>query len=228
VRKVLVYSEGPTEERFVKSLLVPHLLNFDVAAQPVIATTKVVKSGPNFKGGIGTYSRTRRELLHLLGDSSAHTVTTMVDYYGLDRSFPGREHPQGANAHERVMFVENEILRDIDDPRFLPFLTLHEFEALLFASPEGMAEALPGGQSLGQRFRRIRDEFQTPEEIDDDIPTAPHRRILGLYTQYHKPLHGTMIASRIGLDVIRRECPHFNAWVTALEGAGRRQIEGGG
>ena len=33
-----------------------------------------------------------------------------------------------------------------------------------------------------------------------------------------KPWHGPLIAMDIGLEQIRGQCPHFDAWVTALEG----------
>jgi hypothetical protein len=35
--------------------------------------------------------------------------------------------------------------------------------------------------------------------------------------RYKKPLHGSLIASEIGLPRIRGECPHFNDWMTRLE-----------
>jgi len=224
--KVLIYAEGQTEERFIKDLLAPHLAGVGVHAQPVVATTKVVKTGPNFKGGIGKYSRTKKELLRLLNDSSASAVTTMLDYYGLDRSFPGRQSPQGADCYTRVAYVEEALSADISAPTFMPFLTLHEFEGLLFASPDDMAQALPGGEHLGSELSRIRRSFGTPEEINDDAETAPHRRIVNVYPNYKKPLHGSLITARIGLKEIRTQCPHFNKWVSKLERLAPQGSEG--
>jgi len=34
---------------------------------------------------------------------------------------------------------------------------------------------------------------------------------------YQKTFHGPLIASDIGLDVIRGVCPHFNAWLSKLD-----------
>ncbi len=30
--------------------------------------------------------------------------------------------------------------------------------------------------------------------------------------------HGTMITKRIGLEIIREKCPHFDNWLSIIEG----------
>lgn len=220
MRKLFVYVEGQTEERFVKSLLVPYLETRTIYCQPIVATTKLVYSQPLFKGGAPKYHKAKKEIWRLLGDTSALGVTTMLDYYGLDTSFPGRSSPKGSNCYDRVRFVEEAIRNDLGSSKFLPFLTLHEFEGLLFSSPQAMAAMLPGGRDLQRTFEAIRRQFQTPEEINDQNPTAPHQRIINAYPNYEKPLHGSLIASRIGLQGIRAECPHFDSWLRELEQLG--------
>ena len=91
MRKVLVLVEGQTEEKFVKEVLNPHLNNYGKYLIPTLVNTKIVKSGPNFKGGIISYTQVRRDLMRLLGDTSALRVTTMFDLYGLPGEFPGRQ-----------------------------------------------------------------------------------------------------------------------------------------
>ncbi|MCP4022163.1 MAG: DUF4276 family protein [Desulfobacteraceae bacterium] len=56
MKKVLVLVEGPTEEAFVRHILQNHLMDYKVMIIPTIVTTKRVKSGPNFKGGIVSYT----------------------------------------------------------------------------------------------------------------------------------------------------------------------------
>ena len=56
--------------------------------------------------------------------------------------------------------------------RFLPYIQMHEFEALLFSRPEVIAEVLSDAKVVDD-LKAIRDEFNTPEEIDDDPLTAP-------------------------------------------------------
>ena len=60
----------------------------------------------------------------------------------------------------------------------------------------------------------IRDQFATPEEIDDSPVTAP----------YEKPLLGVLAMLEIGLARIRAECLHFDGWLTRLEAHVPRDI----
>ncbi|MEO1765387.1 MAG: DUF4276 family protein, partial [Cyanobacteria bacterium J06629_18] len=57
----------------------------------------------------------------------------------------------------------------------------------------------------------------SPEHINDSPVTAPSKRILACCSGYEKPLHGSLIAIDIGLDTIRKQCRHFNQWLTRLE-----------
>jgi len=89
MKRVLILAEGQTEERFVKDILQPHLLVLGIAIQPKIATTKRVKSGPDFKGGITDFKKVEDDLRRLLGDTGATMVTTLLDFYGFPKDFPG-------------------------------------------------------------------------------------------------------------------------------------------
>ncbi len=217
--RVLIHVEGQTEERFVRNILGPHLESFGVYAIPTIVTTKVAKSGPNFKGGFsqGCYERVKRELKILLRDSSAIAVTTMFDYYGLPEDFPGRDDPQGEDCFERVRYVEEQFGDDIRHEKFIPYCQLHEFEALLFSEPAKIAGAFPDGPDYTSSLTQIGDGFESPEEIDDDPQTCPSARLEGLYSRYRKPFHGSLIAGRIGIVAMREKCPHFRGWLETLE-----------
>jgi len=56
-----------------------------------------------------------------------------------------------------------------------------------------------------------------PEDIDHDPSGAPSKRILAVMPSYQKTVHGPLIACDIGLDAMRRDCPHFNGWLRKLE-----------
>jgi hypothetical protein len=214
--KVLILVEGQTEETFVKRILDPHLSSLDVLVVPTIIATKRIKSGPNFKGGVPPYERVRRDIQRLLGDTSAALVTTMLDYYGLPKSFPARSSVSGSIALQRVQYVEAALAADIAHERFLPYYSLHEFEALLFASTSAIAHtfAIP---SMVSKLDAIRAAFPSPEDINDDPATAPSARLESLFPSYSKPFYGSLIASRIGLQQMRDECAHFNEWLSKLE-----------
>ena len=109
--------------------------------------------------------------------------------------------------------------------QFIPYVQLHEFEALVFSDPRAMADRLAAvKQTSPDRlfgvFSSIVEEAGGPEDINDHHHTCPSKRIMGIVAGYGKPLHGPLITQQIGLDVLRAKCPHFGAWLTKLESLG--------
>lgn len=220
MRKVLILVEGQTEERFVKDVLQPYLCGVGVHPEPKIVTTKRVKYGPDFKGGITAFRKVEDDLRRLLQDTNAALITTMIDYYGLPNDFPGKQSLQGQSSLERVRELEAALEGHFNaGPRFLAYFMIHEFEALLFSDPGVLAEVmnLPATRT---RLEGIRNGFPTPEDINDDSHTRPSARVLTLFPAYRKRLHGPMTTGRIGLGTMRRECVHFNQWVSRIENLG--------
>jgi len=217
-RRVLVLVEGQTEELFVKRLLAPHLAPHQVQLRPTIVETKRPAAGPPFKGGVTKYSHVKRDLKYLLHDTDAAIITTMLDYYALPEDFPGYCEAISGDYAARVSHLEQALAEDIGSHRFVPYLQVHEFEALLFVQPQSITH--PFGDPSGQFARRLqaaRDTFRSPEEIDNEPETCPHRRIRDIYPGFSKKLHGPMIAQEIGIEAMRRECSHFNEWLSRLE-----------
>jgi hypothetical protein len=216
MKRVLVLVEGQTEERFMKDVLCPHLWGREIDVTPKIATTKRVKRGPDFKGGITDYQKVENDVRRLLSDTDAAAVTTFIDYYGLPSDFPGMASRPSGNPIPRAVHVETTWASRIAHERFHPYLMVHEFEALLFSKPEELGTALHR-PALGRDLAQIRASFSTPEEINDNPETAPSRRIIKSSPAYQKAVHGPTVAKRIGLQVIREQCAHFNAWLDWLE-----------
>jgi len=208
--------EGQTEEAFVNSLLSPHFLSLGMSVTAILARTKRTRSGMTFKGGITSYERVRQDIQRLLGDTSVAAVTTLIDYYNLPSTFPGMADRREGSCYDRVYHLETELERDVNHPRFIPFLILHEFEALLFAEPDKIDAAFPDGTQSG-RLEQEASRFASPEEINEGTTTHPAARILRYYSGYVKPVYGPLIAQRIGLDIIRSQCPHFESWMECLE-----------
>jgi hypothetical protein len=94
----------------------------------------------------------------------------------------------------------------------------HEFEGLLFSDPEGFALGI-ARPDLSPQLQTIRNDFTSPEEINDSETTAPSKRVLKLIPGYQKPFNGVQAAREIGLDTIRKECPLFDKWIEKLEQA---------
>jgi hypothetical protein len=214
--KLFILVEGQTEETFVREILAFHLNTFGLASAPVLLKTKRTKSGTTFKGGFTSYVRARNDILALLQDSSSVAVTTMVDFYGLPADFPGRATCPPGSASTRVHYLQQRWSEDINHARFLPFLLLHEFEALLFADTGAIAKALPD-YSVAAPLMAVRQQVGSPEEIDEGPQTHPSAHILRHAPAYQTTVDGPLIALEIGLAAIRNQCPHFDAWVTSLE-----------
>ncbi len=217
MRKVLLLVEGQTEEAFVNQVLAPALLPVNVSVIPTVVVTKVVRGQASRRGGFPSYEKVKRDLQRLLNDSSAALVTTMFDYYALPPTFPGMANrPTGLPSFDRARHVEAELEADLKHPRFRAYLSIHEFEAALFAD----LERCPFLEArAAKRLASARAGALTPEHINDGPSTAPSKRILLAFPHYRKVLHGVQGTQAIGLPKLRAECPHFGDWVAALEAA---------
>ena len=224
--RLLVHVEGETEEDFVNYVLAPHLQSFGYSL--VGARLLGNARQRNRRGGITPWPAARKDILnHLRGDPGC-VATTMVDYYGLPQGgpegWPGRAQATGLASPDKPRSVEDALLADISQElgsgfnhrRFIPYVMMHEFEAMLFSDCEGFARAIDRAD-LAAALQAILDNFSSPEEIDDSPVTAPSKRIEGLVPGYQKPIMGTLTALEIGLDAIAARCQHFSDWLERLK-----------
>jgi hypothetical protein len=127
-----------------------------------------------------------------------------------------------------VVEIENELARRVvgripstcNSKRFVPYIQLHELEAVFFADPDAVAGAFdqPG---IADRLRRIVLECDGCETINDRFETKPSQRLQNLFPNYRKgasaQAHAPLIADRMSLETARKKCPHFSEWLTKLE-----------
>jgi hypothetical protein len=223
MKRALILVEGQTEERFVKQVLRDHLVSLNLSITPTLLTTKVVKNGPNFKGGVTSFEKFESDLRRLLGGAGdGALVTTMLDYYRLPDDFPGMDdRPAPINVFTRVEHVERALFEYFCDRRFVPFLALHEFEAWVFSCPLTLPDVMtePPKQPL---FAAICSSVETPERINERPQQNPAARIRSIFPAYRRVLHGPTAAERIGLPLIRNRCKHFDNWLVRLEEFARR------
>ncbi|MCX6991018.1 MAG: DUF4276 family protein [Chlamydiae bacterium] len=158
----------------------------------------------------------RKQVLRQCKQDSNAYVTTMIDYYGLPKDFPGQDNVTGSEPLRKVKHLEETFKVDINCSNFIPYLMLYEFEGILYSEPQ--AFTLWFSQKAASALSKERAQFETPEHINNHVDTAPSKRIQKICPGYQKPLHGTLIALDIGLDKIRKECHHFNNWLQHLEG----------
>jgi hypothetical protein len=109
--------------------------------------------------------------------------------------------------------------------RFIPYVELHEFEALLFSDIEDLTGVLCASlrpyQAAGLQhgLQAIVGEAGCPEAINNRPGMSPSHRLKGLAPFYRKTVHGPVAAGRIGLEKMSLACPHFAAWLGQLEAA---------
>ncbi len=218
--EVFVVVEGPTEQLFVDGVLAPWIAQYEV----YMSASRIGK--PGHKGG-NRYALARRDILNFLKQRSDTIVSCLFDFYGMGKDWPGRTSASANNHDTKPKTVERAILEDIStelvhaEHRFIPYVQMHEFEALLFTNPPSLAVALGNHQAAGE-FQAIRDAFQTPEHINDSPQTAPSKRIEAVFQKYgkkyKKPFHGSVAANEIDVATIQNECPHFAEWIDSLLG----------
>ncbi len=216
-KKILVLVEGQTEEGFVKRVLMPYFNPKNIFLTPTIIKTKREVRGPDHKGGVNSYRQVKRDLLTLLKDTSANFVTTMIDYYALPKDFPGYDDRPTGTCYNRIDFMEDQFRKDIDNSKFLPYLQLHEFEALIFASEEKIPIAFINAPDKIRKVKSINDSFNSPEEINENPNSVPSKRLQNIFSDYEKTLHSQLILSQVDINVLRTKCRHFNSWLTKLE-----------
>lgn len=224
--RLLVHVEGQTEETFVNEVLAPHLIGLGLTS--VGARLMGNARQRAHRGGVRAWRDVQRDIVrHLMNDQEC-IATTMVDYYGMPmvgrRAWPGRSEAAGREFRHKASTIEDGLSAAIrqtmgpgfEEGRFIPYVMMHEFEAMLFSDCDSFGEGI-GHPELAPSFQEIRGQFDSPGEIDDSPDTAPSRRIVELLSGYQKPLMGNLAALEIGLDAIRTECPNFQTWLERLE-----------
>jgi hypothetical protein len=214
-----VVVEGQTEETFVRDVLAQHL-----AIHGVYAVARSVETSRTrlkiWRGGMSTYARAKGDIERWMKQDSGAYLTTMFDLYALPSDFPNMAKRLAVNdPYKRAELIEQGIAADINNPRLIPYVQLHEFEALLFSAPAVTDAALndPNARSKLNALEAIVNGVPSPEHIDEGDTTAPSKRILNLYKGYRKNVFGPLITERIGINTIRQKCRHFHEWLQKLE-----------
>ena len=224
--RLLIHVEGQTEEDFVNEVLKDHLKakGFDTVAAHIVGNARLRRQ----RGGIRPWPSVKKDIIHHLREDPACIATTMVDYYGLPQqaaaAWPGRANATSLETEAKASTLESAIRDDIglemggrfDRGRFVPFVVMHEFEGLLFSDCAAFGRGI-NHPELESSFKSIREQFTSPEDINDSPITAPSKRIAGLLPEYQKPFHGVLAILEIGLHRIRAECAHFDMWLKRLE-----------
>ena len=212
MKNVYIYCEGPTEETFINELLYPYFFNIGIVVRPIICTTKKTQL-KKYKGGVSDYKKIKNELTILCKSHSNEFITTMIDYYAMPSNTPGIDN-QDADILKQIESIEATINADINMRNFSFHFMLHEFEGILFSNPTSFN--LITDENTVEKVKTIRDEFPTPEHINNSPETAPSKRLEQLIPGYAKVRNGTILSKDMGIDIIVKECPHFRDWIKQI------------
>ncbi len=215
--------EGQTEETFVKEILRDFLIRFNIIVDARSVYTKIEKKHGRIKihrGGLMNFEKAYNDISAWIkeDDNPDSYFTTMFDLFHLPDYFPGFQESKSLQPYDRISRLETELAKKIDHPRgqFIPYIQLHEFEALLFSEPEIFEYAYPGlTNSEIKRLIAIANKCGNPELIDNDSP--PSYRIKDVIRRYDKVLAGSIMCLQMNLDTIRKQCRHFSEWIGKLE-----------
>ena len=221
--RLLILVEGQSEEIFVKQTLTPYLAERGVHVEsPIVLWTKRLDAGGGFRGGVSNWAQIRKSLLPLTYDADAW-VTTLLDFYGLPDDFPGYTEARGPGApHTNITALQEKFATEINRPKLIPFIALHEFEAWLFSSPDVIADHF-GRASLSAQVQQAVAHAGAPELINHGENTHPKARLKDLVTGYKETSDGPTLMGKIGIPAIRASCPHFAAWLDRLEALGQAE-----
>ncbi len=215
--EIVALVEGPTERIFLADLVAPYLTGRGIYLTPFVI------SKPGQRGGDVKFARVRNDIEMHLKQRRDTYLTLFLDYYGIRGDWPGlaeakQQNTPGNKAARINLATYDEVERLFGEYgvywRFIPYIAMHEFEALLFSEPQTLAEQLGVSQT---EIEAILTECGEPEAIDDSYLTAPSKRLETLSGRFKKTSTGIAIAKAIGLTAMRQQCPLFNGWLTTVQ-----------
>lgn len=218
MKRLVVIAEGETEESFVNHILIPYFNSLGIYNYIQCFKTK------HSNGGLSKYSYIKQDIIQTIYETDV-IVTTMFDFYRLPSDFPGYKQDD-AMPHDRwVECIESRIKEDIECTQerrfdnFIPYIQLHEFEALIFSSIAGIDALFERSELKYQDFQAVVNSYPNPEDINNGPDTAPSVRLKQLIPGYDKVVYGVDIIREIGMDTVLSKCPRFNGWIKKLKDA---------
>lgn len=221
---LVVLCEGETEMDFVRGALASHLLAYRVVVNPILFGKKLKHDIADAPGGVLKYEPVYRHVQATLRQYSAESsrVTTMFDLYAFPRDFPDYDkYALIKSPSEKVAALESAMKHQVNSPRFIPNIQLHEFETLVLSKPDEVLGEFAENKPADGVAALVSDiGMMKPEEVNQTKEGAPSKRLKRFIPGYSKRRMGPAITRRIGFVHLRETCPHFGAWLSTLEGLG--------
>jgi hypothetical protein len=220
-----ILCEGQTEEKFVKDVLKPYFSSLGIVLKSRLLITSKKKG---MKGGLLSYAQAKNDLTLWMKEvshrgSETHFFTTMFDFYALPDDFPNIVQSKSiVDPYLRIADVEEAFKMDIDADRFIPYIQLHEFEALMFCDITKLIIEYPKcSKEIESLENDLANYNGNPELINNSPETAPSKRIIAAIEgkhkyNYNKPRSGAVVTASIGLPTLMQNCRHFREWIDII------------
>lgn len=217
--EVIVFTEGQTEEQFIKRVIAPSLRALQIFLKP-----QTLNTSQDAKGGAVNFDRLKFNARNTLRQKPDAFLTTFLDLYGLDNTFPDYSAASELNdVYVRTKHLEAALHQAIVEyvacrpERFIPHIQPYEFEGLLFSDVNALSLTEPSWKHHLSKLETVRAAFPTPEHINDCYETKPSKRLENILSpKYKKTRHGPLAAEKITLNVMEQECLHFRDWMNQL------------
>lgn len=218
-----ILCEGPTEDQFVSDVLSDYLQSFSIICKhQKLLTNKQKKC----TGGISSYAQVKRDLTLMFkqfrdNENEEHWFTTMFDLYKLPNDFPCYA-TNITDIYVKIQHIETAFYDDINNSHFIPYIQLHEYEALVFAGLDYLKDEYPNSERMKKIVEQLKSLLQSKHNNPELINTqkSPSKYIIdsldGLH-KYNKPKSGSAIAAKVGILKLKEQCRHFREWIEKLE-----------
>ena len=216
--RVIIICEGHTERDFCAKFLDPYFSDKGIK----IESPLIKKSKGGIVKWIGDKGLKKEISNHIKTNRSAY-VSTFFDYYGLTDKLQlpmWNASKSFRNPNKRVEKIEAGMFQDINDSlryRFIPYIQIHEFEALLFSDFRAFNNKTLKTSHDSDYLKSTIENYDNPEMINNNRETSPSNRLKRIIPGFRKKLYAYRLVNAIGIDRIRKKCPRFDNWLGQIE-----------
>ena len=184
MKRLYLTVEGQTEQAFAVTVLGPHLAKYGIGVhKPRLTGLHARPQGADYPRGDSSIPSP-----HSLGDirrwmkedtSPDAYFSTMVDLYSLPKDFPGYDQASKlTDPHLQAAKLEEALANELAGHRFIPYLQVHEFEALVLADTNCFLRWFDDAQEHVLLLNEECALFDTPQStINQGQLTHPKARI---------------------------------------------------
>lgn len=211
MKYLIIVVEGQTEQEFVNEVLSPYFAEHGIYK----VSARLIRTSRTGKGGFVNFQHLQNDVNRILTKEQDAIVTTFFDFFRCPTNMPGYEETKLLDNHqEAVEILERRMYDLFGNDRFVPYIQLHEFEALLFSSNDGFKAYWDDKQI--EQVEKIIAEYPNPEDINSRPEKAPSKRIIEIKSDYEKVAEGNLLALEIGIRAMLAQCPRFKSWIENL------------